>query len=71
MNLQEIRSLARRQGVTPRNLNKRELIRLIQLTEGNFDCFATAFDGSCDQQDCLWRKDCFMASKKAQRNGRL
>ena len=66
MNLQEIRDFARSRGLTPRNLKKLELIRSIQLTEGNFDCFATAHDGTCDQQDCLWRKDCFVASKKMQ-----
>ena len=64
MNVQEIRELARTRGLRPRNLNKRELIRSIQREEGNFDCFATAFDGNCDQEDCLWRKDCFSASKK-------
>lgn len=66
MNLPEIREIARTRGLKPRNLNKMELIRSIQLNEGNFDCFATAFGGSCDQDGCLWRKDCFSASKKPQ-----
>ena len=66
MNLQEIRKIARTRGLKPRNLNKRELIHCIQLNEGNFDCFATAFDSNCDQQGCLWRKDCFSASKRPQ-----
>lgn len=66
MNLQEIRDFARSRGITPRNQKKMELIRSIQITEGNFDCFATAYDGTCDQQDCLWRKDCFIAAKKLQ-----
>ena len=66
MNLQEIKDFARSRGITPRNLKKQELIRSIQITEGNFGCFATAYDGSCDQQGCLWRKDCFIAAKKMQ-----
>lgn len=66
MNLQEIREIARIRGLKPRNLNKRELIRSIQRNEGNFDCFATAFHGSCDQESCLWRKDCLNASIKQQ-----
>jgi hypothetical protein len=66
MNLQEIREIARIRGLKSRNLNKRELIRSIQRNEGNFDCFATAFYGSCDQQSCLWRKDCLNASSKQQ-----
>jgi len=66
MNLQEIREIARIRGLRPRNLNKRELIRSIQLNEGNFDCFGTAYGGICDQGGCLWRKDCFSTSKKPQ-----
>lgn len=63
MNVQEIRALARTRGLRPRNLNKRDLVRFIQRDEGNFDCFATAYEGACDQQGCIWRKDCFTASK--------
>lgn len=66
MNLHEIREIARIRGLKPRNLNKRELIRSIQLNEGNFDCFATAHGGYCDQDGCLWRKDCYSASKTPQ-----
>jgi hypothetical protein len=42
------------------------LIRAIQLKEGNFDCFATAHEGVCDQGGCLWRTDCFAASRSRQ-----
>jgi hypothetical protein len=38
------------------------LIRAIQRKEGNFDCFATAHEGVCDQGGCLWRTDCFAAA---------
>jgi hypothetical protein len=41
---------------------KVELIRAIQCKEGNFDCFATAHEGVCDQGGCLWRTDCFAAA---------
>ena len=44
-----------------KNLNKftkKELIKTIQRTEGNFDCFGTA-KNDCNQSTCLWRKDCF------------
>lgn len=63
MNLEEIRGMAQNRGLKPGKLNKRELIRLIQRDEGNFDCFATAFDGVCDQQSCTWRQDCFREAK--------
>ena len=64
MNLEEIRSLAQRHGVNPAQYRKSELIRAIQRQEGNFDCYATAYDGVCDQSECLWRRDCFREAKR-------
>lgn len=64
MRVEEIRTKARDLGVTPGRLGKVDLIRLVQREEGNFDCFATAVSGICDQTDCLWRDDCFAAAKK-------
>ena len=64
MNLQEIRDLAQTRGITAGKLTKRELIRTIQRDEGNFDCYATAYEGVCDQMACLWRQDCFREAKR-------
>ena len=64
MNMQEIRSIANDHGVRSARLNKIKLIHAIQQVEGNFDCFATAREGYCDQDGCLWRADCFTAAKK-------
>ncbi len=58
MNMQQIREIARDHGLKVARQSKLTLVREIQRAEGNFDCFATAVDGYCDQQDCLWRKDC-------------
>ena len=58
MKMQEIRGIAVRTGVTGSHRNKRDLVRAIQRTEGNFDCFATDPAGLCDRTDCLWREDC-------------
>ena len=66
MNVQEIRGIAKQMGLAPGKKPKLELVRLIQSTEGNFECFATAVNGECDQLGCLWRKDCFAMAKKAQ-----
>ncbi len=64
MNLQEIRRIARHQGLKKvERLDKVALVRTIQRQEGNFDCFATAVDAVCDQHRCLWRDDCFAAVK--------
>lgn len=63
MKMQKIREIARDQGLEPGRAEKVELIRAIQRQEGNFDCFATAWDGVCDQSGCLWREDCFAAAR--------
>lgn len=58
MNMKEIQTIAKNIGIKSLKLKKVDLIHLIQKEEGNFDCFATASSGVCDQQQCLWRKDC-------------
>jgi len=57
MTVKELRAIAQDMGIRTKNLRKTELIRAIQLAEGNFDCFGRA-DGYCDQLNCLFRKDC-------------
>ena len=64
MNMQEIRVLAKDFGIKTSRMSKMELIKTIQLTEGNFNCFASAINGECDQSKCKWRDDCFAAAKK-------
>ena len=57
MTMRELRAIARDLGIRTSNLRKADLIRAIQLAEGNFDCFGKAED-YCDQLRCLFRKDC-------------
>lgn len=64
MNMQEIRAIAQGHGVKTSRLSKVMLVKSIQQREGNFDCFATAVAGICDQLDCRWRSDCFASAKK-------
>jgi hypothetical protein len=65
MKIQQIREIAREHGVDPgKTTDKIELIRAIQHNEGNFDCFATAYEGVCDRDDCLWREDCFESARR-------
>jgi len=68
MNVQEIRQIATQIGIKPGKLNKTRLVQTIQRQEGNFDCFATANNGQCDQEACLWRKDCFTLAKKGRQS---
>ncbi len=65
MKIQRVREIARERGLQPGKAEKEELIKAIQRQEGNFDCFATAFDGMCDQTGCQWREDCFAAARSA------
>ncbi|MBI5889923.1 MAG: SAP domain-containing protein [Nitrosomonadales bacterium] len=64
MKLEQIRSIAKLHSISPGKLSAIELVKAIQAKEGNFDCFATAVNGECDQVGCSWRDDCFAASSK-------
>jgi hypothetical protein len=66
MRLEDIRSIAREHGIKPNKLSKTELIKCIQIGEGNFDCFATAYNGECSQAGCCWREDCFEYAHKGE-----
>lgn len=65
MLMQEIREIAKEHGIKSGKMTKLNLIREIQRTEGNFDCFATPGAADCDQVNCLWREDCLTMSKKS------
>jgi hypothetical protein len=54
MTIYEIRVMAKNMGINPKKMNKMDLIRSIQIKEGNTPCYKTA-DTSCDQTDCLWK----------------
>jgi len=61
-NMNEIREMARPLGVRSTRMRKADLIRAIQRAEGNFDCYGTATVEECDQEECLWREECFKES---------
>ena len=62
MNIKQISARAKNLGINPAKLKKMDMIRVIQRREGNFDCFATAYAGECDQLSCSWRSDCLKSS---------
>ena len=64
MNMQEVREVAKNFGIKTSRMSKAELIKSIQLSEGNFGCFSSAVNGECDQIACIWRDDCFTSAKK-------
>lgn len=64
MKMQEIREIAKDYNIKTSRMSKLNLIHEIQLSEGNFNCFASAIDSECDQLGCIWREDCFASAKK-------
>ncbi|MBT3203451.1 MAG: SAP domain-containing protein [Gammaproteobacteria bacterium] len=64
MNMQEIRAIAKTMDIKTSRMSKLNLVREIQTVEGNNACFASPGAADCDQNDCIWREDCLVASKK-------
>lgn len=62
MKMQEVRAMAKTMGINSFGKTKAELIRAIQLHEGNFDCYGTA-EHYCDQLACCFRSSCLDDSK--------
>lgn len=58
MNLEEIKKIAKQHDIKVGKLKKAELVRAIQLAEGNDVCFETGQASECGQAECLWRSDC-------------
>ncbi|MFZ2089751.1 MAG: Rho termination factor N-terminal domain-containing protein [Desulfobaccales bacterium] len=57
MKVTDIRNKARDLGLKNYSrLNKGDLIRSIQVAEGNSPCYQQIDD--CRVEDCLWREDC-------------
>lgn len=65
MTQQQIVEIARIKKIRVGNMRKENIIRAIQLSEGNDDCFATAIASRCEQKTCLWREDCLMMNFSA------
>ena len=58
MNMTAIKEVAKERGVKAGRLKKVDLVREIQSSEGNPQCFCTGFADQCGQPGCLWRSDC-------------
>ncbi len=57
MKVTEIRTIARNLGVKNYSrLNKADLIRAVQVAEGNSPCYQQIID--CGEHQCLWREEC-------------
>lgn len=58
MKLDDLQSIARKHNIKVSGVNKSDLVRAIQQTEGNSPCFNSSSSAVCGQHDCLWRADC-------------
>jgi hypothetical protein len=58
MKVAEVKEIAAQRGIKAGKMNKRDLIRTVQVTEGNENCFDTGKSRECGQIECLWRDDC-------------
>ncbi len=58
MKVNDIKEIARQRGINPAKLKKVDLVRAIQVDEGNPACYMTGYKNECGQINCLWRDDC-------------
>ncbi|HEY3490489.1 MAG TPA: hypothetical protein VGK27_10280 [Candidatus Deferrimicrobiaceae bacterium] len=63
MKIQDVRTVAKEKGIKSARMGKADLIRAIQRSEGNFDCYGSASASYCDQAACIWRDDCMIESE--------
>jgi len=61
--------LAKKHFIFDAGLGRVELIRRIQLEEGQLDCYAKAPQGSCYQSGCLWSETCPLDAAKHDYSG--
>jgi len=58
MKMVEIKAKAQKMGIKPGKQRKGELIKTIQVAEGNNPCYQSAEAANCQQDECCWRQDC-------------
>jgi hypothetical protein len=63
LKMPELRKIAKKHGINSFGKTKAALIREIQMSEANFDCFGSAVE-YCDQWGCRYRPLCFDEAKK-------
>ncbi len=58
MKLEEIKEIAKQHGIKVGRMKKAEVIKAIQMAEGNEACYNSGQASGCGQDQCLWRDDC-------------
>ena len=58
MDIEDIRIIAQRYRVECDGRSKNEIIRKIQMHNGQSNCFGTNHGDSCRYAGCCWREEC-------------
>ena len=58
MKFNEIRKMAKEMQINTYRMKKTDIIRTIQKTENNIECYGTERINNCNEEICLWRDDC-------------
>jgi hypothetical protein len=58
MKFAEIKAIAKEMGIKVVGVKKADMVREIQVREGNEPCFATGRVSDCGQPHCLWFEAC-------------
>jgi hypothetical protein len=58
MKINEIKKIASQHNIDLGKAKKSDLVRAIQVAEGNLPCFESKKSAECGQDNCLWREDC-------------
>lgn len=58
MKIDEIKQIAKQHHIKLGKMTKSDLVRAIQVAEGNTPCFGSKNSSVCGQNNCLWREDC-------------
>ena len=64
----EIRRIAKGKGVNTLRMGKIDMIRAIQRTEENIECYGTQRVEYCHEDSCLWKHDCLSLSYNSKGN---
>ncbi len=58
MTFAEIKQIAKDHGIKVAGIKKTDIVRAIQLREGNIPCFSSGKASECGQHSCLWLAAC-------------
>ncbi|MBW2707872.1 MAG: SAP domain-containing protein [Deltaproteobacteria bacterium] len=58
MHFNGIRKMAKEMNISTYRMKKPDIIRAIQRTENNPECYGTVRIQDCNEPQCLWRTEC-------------